>query len=146
MPLANPRQIQFIIEYMKDGNAPRAALAVGYKNKNAGAHLLRSPGVARELETQMELVRKAARVNKTYVVAKLVDVAERTMQEVKPIMVKDENGCLVESGEFEFDSGGANRALELLGKTLGIFTDKTVTVTMTLAELVEQSMEVSRVH
>lgn len=138
--LANPRHVQFVVEYMKDGNASRAALAVGYKSPAAGTHLLRQYAVAAEVEKQMEMMRKAARVSKAYVVSKLVDVAERTMQEVKPIMIKDEQGKLIESGEFEFDSGGANRSLELLGKTLGIFTEKTVTVTMTLAELVEQSM------
>lgn len=137
--LGNPRQVQFIVEYLKDGNASRAALAVGYKSKGIGAALLKRPGIKYEVERQLEMIQKAARVSKTYVVSKLVDVAERSMT-AEPVMMRGEDGKMVESGEYQFDSTGANRALELLGKTLGIFLDKSVTVTMTLEQLVELSM------
>jgi hypothetical protein len=54
-----------------------------------------------------------------YVRDSLKEVAERCMQ---TIPVLDGNG--EPTGEYKFDSSGANRALELLGKHLKMFTDK----------------------
>ena len=43
--------------------------------------------------------------------------------QAEPIMIKGENG-IEESGEYKFDSAGANKSLELIGKHLRLFTDK----------------------
>ena len=42
---------------------------------------------------------------------------------VEPVMVRGDNG-MEESGEYKFDSSGANRSLELIGKHFKLFTDK----------------------
>lgn len=44
------------------------------------------------------------------------------MQEV-PVM-KRVDGEMIETGEFKFDSAGAVKATELLGKSLGLFEQK----------------------
>lgn len=41
-----------------------------------------------------------------------------------PIYEPDENGMLIQTGTKKMDSSGANKALELLGKYIGMFADK----------------------
>lgn len=65
---------------------------------------------------------EAAAINKSWVIDRLKKVAERCMQ-AEPVM-KMIDGELQETGEYKFDSAGANRALELLGKELQMFQTK----------------------
>lgn len=68
-------------------------------------------------------------VDKDYVMRRLKTVAERCMQ-VAPVLDRKGNPVLVETpdGEevpaFTFNSMGANRALELLGKEIGLFVER----------------------
>jgi len=58
-------------------------------------------------------------LNRTWVIERLMSVVDRCMQ-AEPVKDRDGN----ETGEFKFDSNGANRALQLLGSELGMFTPK----------------------
>ncbi|UXO94113.1 terminase small subunit [Pseudanabaena phage Pan5] len=126
----NPKQEQFCREYLIDLNATQAAIRSGYSKRTAtaiGAENLTKPNIAARIA---EL--KAKRIEKTeitadYVLTGLKEVAERCLQRV-PVMEwdyaqkdmvqkRDENG----NGLWEFDSTGANRAFELLGKHVGVF-------------------------
>jgi phage terminase small subunit len=62
---------------------------------------------------------EALSIDKQWVMARLVENAERAMQAVE---VKDGQGRT--TGEFKYDGSVANRSLELLGKELGMFKDK----------------------
>jgi phage terminase small subunit len=138
--LGNPRQAKFVYEYIKDGDAKRALLAAGWQGKNvatAASRLLHKPGIRREIESELENIRDATRVTKAYVVAKLKKVAERSMQE-EPVY--EWNGReKVPTGEYQFDSQGANKSLELLGKSLGIFIDKQVNINISLEDILNAS-------
>lgn len=139
--LGDPRIARFVTEYLRHGDGKKALITCGWQGKNPGTaanRLLRKPGVRREIMRELENVRDATRVTKSYVVAHLKRVAERSMQEV-PVLDSEGN----ETGEYKFDSSGANRSLELLGKTLGIFIEKQITVTMSLEELVTESMKLT---
>ena len=70
----------------------------------------------------MEERSKRTEIDADYVLTSLKEVADRCLQ-ATPVMVKGEGGKMVKSGEYRFDSSGANRALELLGKHLKLFTD-----------------------
>lgn len=61
------------------------------------------------------------KLDANYVLLNLQKVAERCMQAV-PVMEKID-GEWVETGEFRFDSSGANKALELIGKHNKMFTE-----------------------
>lgn len=54
-------------------------------------------------------------LNREWVMSRLMTVVERCM-EAEPVMVEGKP-----SGEFTFDSRGANQALKLLGDTMGMF-------------------------
>lgn len=119
------KQEKFCEEYMIDLNATQAAIRAGYSENTAseiGYENLSKPQLAERIA---EL--KAERSNRTlvdadYVINGLLEVHKRCLQ-AEPVMVRGEDG-MEESGEFKFEHSGANKSLELLGKHLGIFTDK----------------------
>lgn len=85
------------------------------------------------IKAKMATVESRAIVDATYVLKGLRNVADRCQQAV-PVMVRQGKGMVQkteidpetgeERGVWEFDSAGANRALELLGKHLSLFTDR----------------------
>lgn len=54
-------------------------------------------------------------LDREWVITRLMTVVERCMQE-QPVMVKGKP-----TGEYKFDSTGANNALRMLGDTMGLF-------------------------
>lgn len=66
-----------------------------------------------------ERVIESAAVSKAWVTTRLMQVAERCMQ-AEPVTDREGNN----TGEYKFDSAGANRALELLGREMGMFVDR----------------------
>lgn len=85
--------------------------------------LLRDPRIKqRILEIEEELrtsVLAKAAVDRTYVVKNLKDNSEKA-QAAKPVL--DRQGR--KTGEYKTDTAASNRALELLGKEVGMFQDK----------------------
>lgn len=128
MPKLTDKQTAFVREYLVDLNATQAAIRAGYSERTAsriGPQLLGKTCVREAIEKAQAKRARRVEVTQDYVLSNLVEVVERTMQRA-PVMdrkgeqVTDEEGRAV----WTFDAKGANRALELLGKHLGIFTDK----------------------
>ncbi len=122
-----PRQELFCREYIIDYNGKQAAARAGYSEKSAetqAARLLRNDKVlSRVRELQAEQVKRLS-ISADWVILKLKETLDQCMAAV-PVMVWDpELKCKVESGDYVFDSKGAERALELIGKHIGMFTDK----------------------
>lgn len=123
----NDRQEQFCHEYIVDYNGTQAAIRAGYSEKAARVQasklLTKANVLARVRELQHEQVQRLA-VTSDFVVLRLMDTLERCMA-AQPVMVWNaDRGRKVESGEYIFDSKGALRALELLGKHMGMFEDR----------------------
>nr|WP_300169335.1 terminase small subunit [uncultured Flavonifractor sp.] len=126
--LLTRRERLFVEEYDKDGNGTQAAIRAGYTpgKKNASAavqacKLLRSPKVsayrrarANELCRQLGLSPESIRL-------KIMEVYRRCMTATPVMKYDQELGEWVESGTYEFDSKGALKAMELLGKPMGVF-------------------------
>ena len=120
--LDNKRYERFCQEYVVDYNGTQAAIRAGYKEKNARSQasaLLTNPNIlARVRELQHEQVERLA-VTQDYVVLQLIDTYN-CCREPKPVIKYDyAEQAWVESGMYQFDSRGALKALELLGKHLG---------------------------
>lgn len=126
----NPKQQRFCEEYLIDLNGKQAAIRAGYSERSAEVTASRLISNAKVSARIAEL--KAARVERTeitadYVLTGLKEVAERCLQRVavmefdytekSMVQKRDDEG----KGIWEFDSSGANRAFELLGKHVGIF-------------------------
>ena len=128
MPKLTDKQKEFVRQYLVDLNATQAAIRAGYSMKTAyrqGADLLQKTSIREAIEKAQAKRARRVEVTQDYVLSNLVEVVERTMQRApvtnrKGEQVTDEEGRAV----WTFDAKGANRALELLGKHLGIFTDK----------------------
>lgn len=122
------KQAAFVREYLVDLNATQAAIRAGYSERTAsriGPQLLGKTCVREAIEKAQAKRARRVEVTQDYVLSNLVEVVERSMQRApvldrKGEQVTDEEGRAV----WTFDAKGANRALELLGKHLGIFTDK----------------------
>ena len=122
-PLENSKHEHFAHLVVKGETAAKAYVLCGYSEKGAiqsGNRLFRKPEVAgriQELKTAVSerQVEKVA-VDRTWVLAKLVENVQRAMQ-VEP--VRDREGNAI--GQYTYQGGVANKALELLGKELGMF-------------------------
>lgn len=128
MPKLTDKQAAFVREYLVDLNATQAAIRAGYSERTAysvGQRLLKNVEIQRAVAAAQAQRARRVEVTQDYVLANLVEVVERTMQRApvldrKGEQVTDEEGRAV----WTFDAKNANRALELLGKHLGIFMDK----------------------
>lgn len=134
---AEQRRALFVEEYLANsGNATQAAIKAGYSKKTAkqqGSRLLTNVDVAAEVakrrETVVADIQQKTGITKEWVTERLRVVAERCLQTEPvlnrkglPVMVETPDGGMAVA--FEFNSMGANRALELIGKELGMFVER----------------------
>lgn len=140
----NYKQQSFVDCYLSNGcNATRAYMeAYGAKVNTAdsnGPRLLNNEKIQRYLKDRQEELKERSTVKAEWVIDRLKTTAERCLQK-EPVMyfdkydkeycqekveLFDENGNPAgTAGVYKFDSLGAVKSLELLGKTLGMFTDK----------------------
>jgi len=122
-----PKQQAFVREYIVDLNASASAVRAGYSPKTSmeqGYQLLHNTSVAEAIAK--EQAKRAGKVglDAEWVLKRLKDISDRCMT-AEPVMVFDrELREMVETGEYRFDSSGANKSTELIGKHLAMFTDK----------------------
>ncbi len=129
----NDRQRRFVEEYLVDLNATAAYLRAGYKAKgNAAAvgasQLLRNPKITDAVQAGMDQRSSRTALTADYVLNGLREVAERCLERA-PVMEgrgEDRAQMVDDQGRhvWAFDAAGANKAFELLGKHLRLFTDK----------------------
>jgi len=121
---------RFISEYMKDQNGAKAAIRAGFSKKTAAqiaSEYLTIPKIKLEIDRRLNEIAEKADITAESIMHRLNLIANRCIQEVDPIMKT--NGTYKRDRNtgkicFDFDSAGASRALELLGKTKGMFIDK----------------------
>lgn len=129
--MLTPRQRRFVDEYLIDLNGTQAAIRAGYSQKTArqiGQKLLTKVDIQQAISAA-----QAARQERTELTA---DEVIRDLREVRDICMGRKTVKVVEVVKFEgeatphevdslvFDPAGANKALELLGKHIGMFGDK----------------------
>lgn len=123
------KQEAFIREYMIDMNATQAYLRAGYKvNENTAranaSRLLTNANILTRIEELQAERAKKLDIDAEWVLKRLVQISDRCMQE-EPVMAYNYDSKTLEpTGEYQFDSTGANKSTELIGKHLGMFKDK----------------------
>ena len=114
------KQRIFVAEYLVDFNGTQAAIRAGYSPRGAEVQafrLLRIDKVRAEVQRLQDERLKARGITADYILKSLHEVAEYCKV---PRPRYNRNGDVI--GEF-LDASGANKALELLGKHLSLFTD-----------------------
>lgn len=118
------KQNLFAKEYVVDYNGTQAAIRAGYSEKSArttACRLLKNPKILDKIkQNQKELIEKSC-LTEEKILNKLEIMLDRCMS-AEPVMEWDyEEHDYVKTGEYQFDSKGALKAIELLGKHLGMF-------------------------
>ena len=116
------KQKRFIEEYLLDLNATQAAIRAGYSEKTAhvqGPRMLENVRVKQAITDAQKERTERVQIDQDWVLARLKLISDRCVQE-EAVCDRDGN----QTGEFKFDSSGANRATELIAKHLGMFVDR----------------------
>lgn len=138
-----PRQSLFVKEYLVDLIATQAAIRAGYSARTAeqqGSRLLSNAKV--QAAIQEEMAKRSAKVELSaeWVLTRLRENADRAMQATE---VFDRKGN--PTGEYVYDGSVANRALELIGKHVGMFVDRSETKLTLMADLSDAELEAQAV-
>lgn len=122
-----PKQERFCQEYVIDHNGTQAAIRAGYSEDTAGSQaydLLQKPEISARVKELDQTAAEKLGLTAEWVLSNLKTVVEKANQAVEVQKFDPTTRQMVGTGEYVFDSKGANRALELIGKHLGILTDK----------------------
>lgn len=123
----NDRQERFCQEYIIDLKVGEAAVRAGYSEKTAysiGSRLLKNVKVASRIEELQKKVNAKLELTQEWVLKHLKEVVAKSMQEKEVEKFNYITKEIEGTGEYIFDSRGANQALQLIGKHLGMFTEK----------------------
>ena len=118
MAKLNDRQVRFCEEYLIDLNATEAAIRAGYSKNTArqmGSENLSKPDIASFIAELKQKRSDETTIDAAWVLRQAVKVHDRCMQ-AEPIIDK-EGGS---TGEYKFEHTGANKALEIIGKHVGV--------------------------
>lgn len=152
-----PRQRCFVQEYLVDLNATRAAIRAGYSEKTSsriGPELLGKPCIAAEISAAMALREARTAITQDRVLAELAAVAFANGTDFAQIQgngrvlltpteqLSDDKKRAVASikeGQFgtEVKTHDKIRALELLGKHMGLFSDAAASANRATNNLLE---------
>lgn len=112
------QQKNFVTEYIKSLDGELSAKKAGYKAKDlkvVSNRLLSTDGIIQEINTQLQKQIFSLRVNKGYVIRKLLQIAEFSLEEED---ILDKEGCPTGKKKLRDTSAGL-KALESLCKYLG---------------------------
>jgi len=112
------QQRKFADEYLILNNGTKAAISAGYSKKSArskASQLLVDEEIEKYIEERRSLISEKALVDAAWVQERFKAISDRCMA-VEPVLVMGEP-----TGEYKFDSAGANKATENLGKIIGVY-------------------------
>jgi phage terminase small subunit len=117
------QQKRFVTEYIRTLDGEHSAQKAGYKAKDlksVATELLSNELVIKEIRVQLSKQISSLRVNKGYVIQKLLQIAEFSLEEEE---ILDKDGGFTGKRKLRDTSAGL-KALESLCKYLGFYSDK----------------------
>ncbi len=118
------QQKKFVLEYIKTLDGEKALIQAGYKVKNLknfSSELLSKESIIHEIKIQLKHQIEALNVQKGYVIQKLLQIAEFSLEEED---ILDKEGLPTGKRKLRDPSAGL-KALESLCKYLGFSVSKT---------------------
>jgi len=124
----NPRQKQFVTEYVIDYNATQAAIRAGYSQKTAysiGQRLLKKVEVQNALE-ELQKRKRRENISEAEEVEEFLSISMRGELEEEVVVVEGTGeGCSdARIINKQISARDRLKAAELLGKRYGLFTDR----------------------
>lgn len=123
----NPQYRKFVQEWMVDMNATRAAIAAGYSEKSAAqtaSRLMRRTEIRSYRDAMMAEAFEDLGVTRHSIASRVWEIYERCMQK-KPVMEWNSTTReWIESGEWQFDTKGALKALAMMLEMLPEMEDE----------------------
>lgn len=116
--LLPPKRRRFVDEYVKDCNGTQAAIRAGYSGKTAysqAERLLKNVDVKQAVDERLAAIARENEVDASWVVDRAKKIVERCMQ-AEPVYDREGNP----TGDYVFNANGANGALKILAKHLGM--------------------------
>ena len=117
------KEERFCLEYAIDYVGAAAARRAGYAEKSAAkiaCKLLKDPRVMERIRQLQKEQAERLMINSDNVYIRTIDLLDKCMAN-KPVLEWDySEHCLVETGEYQVDSKGAVKCLELLAKMQGL--------------------------
>jgi phage terminase small subunit len=113
-----------------DLNGTQAAIRAGYSKRSArqiADENLAKPDIVEYLNARRTALQDKLEITQEWVIRRLKEVSDRCMQAVPVMKFDPVNKCMVQATDefgndiWQFDSAGANRSTELIGKHLGMF-------------------------
>jgi len=132
------KQEMFIREYLIDLNGAQAAIRAGYSANSArqiADENLSKPYIKEAIEKAKSERQEELGLNAEWVLKRLKLIADRCIQ-AEPVLDKKGNP----TGVYKFDSAGANKATELIGKHLVLFTENIIANLKTDKDLSEEEI------
>ena len=124
MEALTAKQKRFCEEYLIDYNGTRAAIAAGYSPDSAkeiASENLTKPNIKAFVEAKTIQLTEQSGITKEYVLNSLRTVIERCLGGV-PVQAYNQDTRQIENtGVWKFDAPGANTALGILAKHVGLF-------------------------
>jgi phage terminase small subunit len=127
-----PKQQRFVEEYLIDLNATQAAIRSGYSEKTAdkqGSQLLGKTGIAAAIASAQAKRSQRTEITVDYVLSSIFETMQRCKQaeavtdrQGQAVLVETPDGDMVPA--YTFNATGVLKGAELLGKHLGMFSDK----------------------
>ena len=118
------KEERYCLEYICDYNQTKAAIRAGYAEKSAaktGCRLMKDPRIQARIRQLQKEQAERLMLTSDHVLLELWDVYQKCMQAVPVETWSYELHEMVKTGEYQFDSKGATKALEMIGKHLGMF-------------------------
>ena len=128
----NEKQKRFVEEYLIDLNATQAAIRAGYSQNTArsiGQRLLTFVDIQAAIQQAQSNRSERVQISQDEVIRRLLenaDIASGKKPTTITIPSKNENGEVIgnDVAHFVYEPSAVNKALEMLGKHLGMFTQK----------------------
>ena len=118
-----PKQELFCLEYIKDFNATQAAIRAGYSKRTAneqGTRLLVNVSIKNHLKELINQVKNERIMSVKEIQERLTNIARGDIEE--EVIIFDNEGARIMNKKASIKD--QTKALELLGKTNGLFIDK----------------------
>lgn len=123
MPKLDNARHEAFCRYVSKGSSLSAAYRrAGFADNgsNAARLVTENESVTHRINELKDAAARRAEVSEAFVLQNAKELLARCMQKTA-VMERNDEGDLVATGEWKFDASGANKALDLIARHLGMF-------------------------